>query len=380
MKKAKQAINDAFTTNSTELQKEADDKDAQGVAHDPSFENTTEYKNAVAQKGADGNDNADVAAYKTALNKAKTLLNKFDATGKPKQGETDIPTQQEVDDAQQALKEIKDKIRANYVTNPFDLQQEVIKSQDDDKDTNPNNFEYTPAFKNATAKGDEASKKALKDYNDKLKDARHLLSAFDPATNKPLNPLPAGMTQTPTKQELDAALKALQDAKAAIIKTYDTNAQALSDAVNSDFANTKAYQNAIHEYGIDKAFLNKYFVAYQKALATAKEILEKHYGNYDPSDKPTQKEVDDALKALRLTMDTLTEKYSTMPNFLGDANVTAPDDTKNHNRHSHDNDTQAHKQLPKTGDALPLYANSAAVLVAIAVLTRTNRRRKQNRS
>ena len=64
----------------------------------------------------------------------------------------------------------------------------------------------------------------------------------------------------------------------------------------------------------------------------------------------------------------------------GDANVTAPDDTKNHNRHGHDNDTQAHKQLPKTGDALPLYANSAAVLVAIAVLTRTNRRRKQNRS
>lgn len=380
LKKAKQAINDAFTTNSTELQKEADDKDAQGVAHDPSFENTTEYKNAVAQKGADGNDNADVAAYKTALNKAKTLLNKFDATGKPKQGETDIPTQQEVDDAQQALKEIKDKIRANYVTNPFDLQQEVIKSQDDDKDTNPNNFEYTPAFKNATAKGDEASKKALKDYNDKLKDARHLLSAFDPATNKPLNPLPAGMTQTPTKQELDAALKALQDAKAAIIKTYDTNAQALSDAVNSDFANTKAYQNALHEYGIDKSFLNKDLVAYQKALATAKDILEKHYGNYDPSDKPTQKEVDDALKALRLTMDTLTEKYSTMPNFLGDANVTAPDDTKNHNRHSHDNDTQAHKQLPKTGDALPLYANSAAVLVAIAVLTRTNRRRKQNRS
>ena len=464
LKKAKQAINDAFTTNSTELQKEADDKDAQGVAHDPSFENTTEYKNAVAQKGADGNDNADVAAYKTALNKAKTLLNKFDATGKPKQGETDIPTQQEVDDAQQALKEIKDKIRANYVTNPFDLQQEVIKSQDDDKDTNPNNFEYTPAFKNATAKGDEASKKALKDYNDKLKDARHLLSAFDPATNKPLNPLPAGMTQTPTKQELDAALKALQDAKAAIIKTYDTNAQALSDAVNSDFANTKAYQNAIHEYGIDKAFLNKYFVAYQKALATAKEILEKHYGNYDPSDKPTQAQVDEALKALRLAMDTLTEKYSTMPSFLdpktygnepadeggagtgdangagstqdtgeagagnanasasgseagtssanasgseagtgnanasdntpgagdttgssseqgaGDANVTAPDDTKNHNRHSHDNDTQAHKQLPKTGDALPLYANSAAVLVAIAVLTRTNRRRKQNRS
>lgn len=380
LKKAKQAINDAFTTNSTELQKEADDKDAQGVAHDPSFENTPEYKNAVAQKGADGNDNADVAAYKTALNKAKTLLNKFDATGKPKQGETDIPTQQEVDDAQQALKEIKDKIRANYVTNPFDLQQEVIKSQDDDKDTNPNNFEYTPAFKNATAKGDEASKKALKDYNDKLKDARHLLSAFDPATNKPLNPLPAGMTQTPTKQELDAALKALQDAKAAIIKTYDTNAQALSDAVNSDFANTKAYQNALHEYGIDKSFLNKDLVAYQKALATAKDILEKHYGNYDPSDKPTQKEVDDALKALRLTMDTLTEKYSTIPNFLGDANVTAPDDTKNHNRHSHDNDTQAHKQLPKTGDALPLYANSAAVLVAIAVLTRTNRRRKQNRS
>ena len=388
LQKAKKDIADAFKTNVDALKKETKELKDNDQPKDEKdkFEKSTEYQNALNKKGADGKDIEDVQTYQAALKKANELLALFGDDGNPKPdipAGTQIPTQQEVDEAQKALKEIKDKILANYKTNPKTLNDEVLKSKTDEKDNRPNTFEMTPAFRNALAKGDkadEAAKKALKDYNEKLGYAKKLLAAFDLVDGGVKKQLPEGMTQAPTQQELDVALKALQDAKAAIIKTYDTNAQALSDAVNSDFANTKAYQNALHEYGIDKSFLNKDLVAYQKALATAKDILEKHYGNYDPSDKPTQKEVDDALKALRLTMDTLTEKYSTIPNFLGDANVTAPEDTKNHNRHGHDNDTQAHKQLPKTGDALPLYANSAAVLVAIAVLTRTNRRRKQNRS
>jgi len=370
LQKAKKDIADAFKTKADALKKETNElkDDGQPKEEKDKFEKSTEYQNALAKTDADSRK--DVQTYKDALKKANELLELFGDDGNPKAdipAGKQIPTQQEVDEAQKALKEIKDKILANYKTNPKDLNDEALKSRADDKDKNPNAFEMTPAFRNAQAKGDDAANAKIKNYNDKLKAARKLLEAFDLVNGGVKAKLPDGMDNAPTQQELDAALKALQDAKAAILKTYDTNAQALSDAVNSDFANTKAYQNAIHEYGIDKSFLNKYLVAYQKALATAKEILERHNGNYDPSDKPTQKEVDDALKALRLTMDTLTEKYSTMPSFL---------DPKTYGNEP----AQAHKQLPKTGDALPLYANSAAVLVAIAVLTRTNRRRKQNRS
>ncbi|KXB53784.1 LPXTG-motif protein cell wall anchor domain protein [Umbribacter vaginalis] len=370
LQKAKKDIADAFKTKADALKKETNElkDDGQPKEEKDKFEKSTEYQNALAKTDADSKK--DVQTYKDALKKANELLELFGDDGNPKAdipAGKQIPTQQEVDEAQKALKEIKDKILANYKTNPKDLNDEALKSRADDKDKNPNAFEMTPAFRNAQAKGDDAANAKIKNYNDKLKAARKLLEAFDLVNGGVKAKLPDGMDNAPTQQELDAALKALQDAKAAILKTYDTNAQALSDAVNSDFANTKAYQNAIHEYGIDKSFLNKYLVAYQKALATAKEILERHNGNYDPSDKPTQKEVDDALKALRLTMDTLTEKYSTMPSFL---------DPKTYGNEP----AQAHKQLPKTGDALPLYANSAAVLVAIAVLTRTNRRRKQNRS
>ena len=370
LQKAKKDIADAFKTKADALKKETNElkDDGQPKEEKDKFEKSTEYQNALAKTDADSKK--DVQTYKDALKKANELLELFGDDGNPKAdipAGKQIPTQQEVDEAQKALKEIKDKILANYKTNPKDLNDEALKSRADDKDKNPNAFEMTPAFRNAQAKGDDAANAKIKNYNDKLKAARKLLDAFDLINGGVKAKLPDGMDNAPTQQELDAALKALQDAKAAILKTYDTNAQALSDAVNSDFANTKAYQNAIHEYGIDKSFLNKYLVAYQKALATAKEILERHNGNYDPSDKPTQKEVDDALKALRLTMDTLTEKYSTMPSFL---------DPKTYGNEP----AQAHKQLPKTGDALPLYANSAAVLVAIAVLTHTNRRRKQNRS
>ena len=59
---------------------------------------------------------------------------------------------------------------------------------------------------------------------------------------------------------------------------------------------------------------------------------------------------------------------------LGTGAAQAPDGSKA------SKDTNINNaRLPKTSDALPLYANSAAVLVAIAVLTRTNRRRKKNR-
>ncbi|RFT35633.1 hypothetical protein CG399_08885, partial [Bifidobacteriaceae bacterium NR015] len=133
-------------------------EDGEGASIDGKFENTTEFKNADSKKGEDGKENADVTAYKEALGKARNLLGKFDQNGKPNSGEKDVPTQQKVDEALKKLKEIKDKITADYKTSPTELQQEVDKSKDGDKDKRDDVFENTPAFKNATAKGDDAAK------------------------------------------------------------------------------------------------------------------------------------------------------------------------------------------------------------------------------
>ncbi|WP_225622802.1 FIVAR domain-containing protein [Gardnerella vaginalis] len=246
LKDAKTAIDNAFKTNASSLKKEADDKDETGQEHNPKFEQTTEYLNALAKKTGD-EDIPDVKAYKDALKKAQDLLKKFNDDGSaPKQGEKDIPTQKEVDEALKNLKDIKDKITKNYVTSPHDLQEEVDKSKDGEDDTSTDVFENTPEFKNATAKGDDAAKQALKDYNDKLDAAKKLLDAFDRTTGKPKSQLPKGMDKAPTQQELDKALKDLQDAKKKITDGYKTNKSDLNTEAgkDSDFTKTPEYQNA----------------------------------------------------------------------------------------------------------------------------------------
>lgn len=56
------------------------------------------------------------------------------------------------------FKEIKDKILANYKTNPHDLQEEFDKSKDGNDDKRDGLFENTPEFKNADAKKGEDGK------------------------------------------------------------------------------------------------------------------------------------------------------------------------------------------------------------------------------
>ncbi|WP_421777438.1 FIVAR domain-containing protein [Gardnerella sp. KA00603] len=288
LKKAKKDIDDAFATNASDLKDEAAKSTAYGATSvgDNDFENTTEFKNADAKKTDDGKDNADVDAYKKALKKARTLLNKFDENGKPKSDATDIPTQQEVDEALNNLKEIKKKILANYVTSPKDLYDEVDKSKDGDTDTNTDVFENTPAFKNATAKGDDASKQALKDYNDKLKAAKDMLEKFDRTTGKPK----AGATGVPTQKELDDALKALQEAKKKIEDKYSTVKYDLRQEAgkDSDFTKSPEYQNA-QAKGDDAS--KQALDEYKNALDEANSVLA------DPN--ATQAEVDAALKRLQ---------------------------------------------------------------------------------
>ncbi|MFP1714533.1 peptidase, partial [Gardnerella vaginalis] len=288
LKKAKKDIDDAFATNAKDLKDEAAKSTADGATAvgKNDFENTTEFKNADAKKGDEGKDNADVTAYKDALKKARTLLKKFGDDGKPKSGEKDIPTQQEVDEALNNLKEIKDKILANYKTSPVELQKEVDLSKDGDKDKRDDVFENTPEFKNAQAKGDESAKQALDDYNKKLTAARNLLANFDRTTGKPKTDLPAG-TKVPTQQELDKALKDLQDAKQKITDGYKTNPSKLKTEADADgdFTKTPEYLNA-QAKGDDAS--KQALEDYKKALDEANKVL---------GDKnATQKQVDDALK------------------------------------------------------------------------------------
>lgn len=197
LKNAKKAIDDAFATNAKALKDESAKSTADGVTlADTDFEATTEFKNADYKKGEGGEENADVTAYKEALKKARTLLEKFGDDGKPKPGAKDIPTQKEVDEALNNLKEIKEKIKKNYVTNPTKLNEEVKKSTADGATTpTAGSFEDTPAFKNVTNNSSDAAKKDLQDYNEKLKAAKDLLEAFDLVNGGVKKNLPAGMTQ-----------------------------------------------------------------------------------------------------------------------------------------------------------------------------------------
>ena len=304
---AKKAIDDSFGTKIDDLKTEAakstaDTTDPTAKPTAGSFESTTEYQNALAKKTDDGKDNADVTAYKEALKKARTLLEKFGDDGKPKPGAKDVPTQQEVDEALNNLKEIKDKITKNYVTSPHDLQEEVDKSKDGKDDTSTDVFENTPEFKNATAKADDTSKKALDDYNEKLTAARNLLAAFDRTTGKPVTPLPQGMTQAPTQKQLDDALDALKAAKQKITDGYKTNKSDLTAEAgkDSDFTKTPEYQNA-QAKGDDAS--KQVLDDYKKALEDANKVL---------GDKnATQKQVDDALKKLQDAKSKLSDGYKT---------------------------------------------------------------------
>lgn len=284
LKTAKKAIDDTFKTKAGALKLEADDKDEHGTAHNPAFEATTEYQNALGEKNPDGTDNADVQTYKKALEHAKKLLEKFDETGNPKAGAQDVPTQKDVDEALANLKDIKDKIKKNYVTNPHDLQEEVDKSKDGEDDTSEDAFENTPEFKNVSDRDDEAAKKALQDYTTALKNARELLDKFDRSTGKPK----AGVSVVPTQKQLDDALKALQKAKQAILDGYKTDTSKLVADVDAAVdVDNKDYRNASREAQ----------EAYDKALAAARAILK--------NPKATQAEIDAAQRALMLASNAL---------------------------------------------------------------------------
>lgn len=302
LQNAKKAIDEKFKTDVAALQTEVDDKDNAGTAKVPDIENSTEFSN-LKGKTKDGKEPDDLVAYKQALAKAKDLIDKNDGKVTKDGQEVDVPkdqlpTQQEVDAAKEALKKIKDKIIANYKTNPHDLQDEFDKSKDGDDDTRNGLFDDTPEFKNADAKKGEdgtSDNDDMKAYKKALDDAKKLLDKFDRTTGKPKTNLPAG-EKAPTQKQLDEALDALQAAKKKITDGYKTDPSKLKSEADADgdFAKTPEYQNAAGSPEAD---------AYKKALEDAKKVL----GNKDA----TQAQVDDALKKLKQAKDDLTSKHKT---------------------------------------------------------------------
>ena len=200
-------------------------------------EATTE---AEATKGSPAYYNAEEAkkaAYDKALAEAKKVL------------ENDKATQAEVNAALKALEEAKAALNGQP-TNKDALTKAATTEAEATKGS--------PAYYNA-----EEAKKAA--YDKALAEAKKVLE-----------------NDKATQAEVNAALKALEEAKAAL-NGQPTNKDALTKAATTDAEETKgspAYYNA------DEAKK----AAYDKALAEAKKVLE--------NDKATQAEVNAALKAL----------------------------------------------------------------------------------
>ena len=182
-------------------------------------------------------DEAKKAAYDKALAEAKKVL------------ENDKATQAEVNAALKALEEAKAALNGQ-ATNKDALTKAATTDAEETKGS--------PAYYNA----DEVKKAA---YDKALAEAKKVLE-----------------NDKATQAEVNAALKALEEAKAAL-NGQPTNKDALTKAATTDAEETKgspAYYNA------DEAKK----AAYDKALAEAKKVLE--------NDKATQAEVNAALKAL----------------------------------------------------------------------------------
>ena len=182
-------------------------------------------------------DEAKKAAYDKALAEARKVL------------ENDKATQAEVNAALKALEEAKAALNGQK-TNKDALTKAATTDAEETKGS--------PAYYNA----DEAKKAA---YDKALAEAKKVLE-----------------NAKATQAEVNAALKALEEAKAAL-NGQPTNKDALTKAATTDAEETKgspAYYNA------DEAKK----AAYDKALAEAKKVLE--------NDKATQVEVNAALGAL----------------------------------------------------------------------------------
>lgn len=268
LKQAKKDIDDNFKTKVDKLQNEVEDKDDKGTAKDPTFENTTEYKNLQGKIKGDKKPD-DLVAYEQALAKAKELIDKNDGKVTKDGQEVDVPkdqlpTQKEVDEAQKSLKEIKDKILANYKTDKTDLNTEAGKDGD---------FAKTPEFQNA------AGSQEAEAYKNALDEANKVLGNKDA-----------------TQAQVDEALKKLKQAKDDLTRKHKTDKNKLYQEKGNDPEFRKSIPFLIAD--------GKDIAEYNKALNDANAVLA------DPN--ATQAQVDEALRKLQAIRQKIIDFYNSL--------------------------------------------------------------------
>ncbi|WP_421785236.1 peptidase [Gardnerella sp. DNF00983] len=306
---------DAYKTDTTALNGEAEksQSDAEGSVATGKFEDTPEFKNAKA-KTSDGNENADITAYKTALANARKLVSDAKDTSKKN---SERPTQKQINDALDALKAAKKQITDNYKTN--------LEPLTSAKDFAGGDFKKTPEYLNAVAKktaGDQGATAALgTDGGD---------TGFDNVLKKVTDKLnDKAWKQKATQKDVNALLKQLKDAQDKIAKEYKTDAIKLEREVGDKdqdgkpvvppFEASVTYKNALEkakteENTTDPNSATAKLKTYADKLKTAQELVNKVKNpdpNAKPEDRPTQAQIDKALYELKAAKAAITNGFKT---------------------------------------------------------------------
>lgn len=214
---ARKKLEDNYKTVTTDLENEINKSTAE---HAPAvtegdFEATPEFKNAQA-KTSDGNENADVTAYKNALANARKLVSDAKDTNKKN---SERPTQQQINDAFDALTAAKKQITDNYKTN-F----EALTSA---KDFADDGFKKTPEYQNALARKTAGDPGATNDLGETGKD-----TGFENVLNQIKQKLnDDNWKKTATQKSVNNLLKKLQAAQDKIANNYKTDAKLLENEV-----------------------------------------------------------------------------------------------------------------------------------------------------
>ena len=310
---ARKKLEDNYKTVTTDLENEIKKSTPEHApaATGDEFENTPEFKNADAKK--DGtNDNADVKAYKEALKKARELVqaaNPLDPAAK----NSSHPTQKQINDALEALKQAKQAITDGYKTDVDKLKQA--------KEYAANVFKNTPEYKNATA---------IKNDNN---NAKHDQAAKDldgtdqkPGLSKLIEKIATKLQDTSkmTQAEVDALVKQLVTAQKKITENYKTNVDELKNEVGDKdqdgkpvvppFEASVPYKNALAKKDAGDTDATDKLNAYADKLAKANALIEKVNNpdpNAKPEDRPSQDDVDKALAALKQAKKDIDDNFKT---------------------------------------------------------------------
>ena len=331
IEKAKKALDKAreviekYNTDATKLKASVDDDKA--TKDDPAYSNVSDENASDEAKQAK-------KAYDDALDHAKKVLgNKLDKdvdeNGKvipndKKNTDKKVDDKDFLDGVQKhadgrALQSDVDKALEDLDKARKDLQKYATKTDalkksiDTDSDTKKG-----PSYKNSSDKGytndktkvtDNSKTPAKKAYDDALEEAKKV--ANDPKS---------------TQKQVDDANKKLDDARKKLQDEYSTDVTKLDESAKIDSTKEPAYKNVSDPNASEDAQKAKH--DYDKALAKAKDLLEKHNNDKTPlTDKPTQAQIDEALKELNKAREEL-KKYDTKKKDLSDEAAKDGDFTK----------------------------------------------------